>query len=47
MAAAAHDPVFAKRMKIPQKVAREFNNADKGTGIFRKPRTKPARPVLS
>jgi len=30
MAAAAHDPAFAKRMGIPQKVAREFNKADKG-----------------
>ena len=30
MAAAAHDPAFAKRMGIPQKVAREFNQADKG-----------------
>ena len=30
MAAAAHDPKFAKRMGIPQKVAREFNQADKG-----------------
>ena len=30
MAAAAHDPAFAKRMGIPQKVAREFNQADRG-----------------
>ena len=30
MAAAAHDPKFAKRMGIPQTVAREFNQADKG-----------------
>ena len=30
MAAAAHDPKFAKRMNIPQSVAREFNQADKG-----------------
>jgi len=28
MAAAAHDPAFAKRMKIPQSVAKEFNAAD-------------------
>jgi hypothetical protein len=28
MAAAAHDPAFAKRMHIPQSVAREFNQAD-------------------
>ena len=30
MAAAAHDPAFAKRVGIPQSVAREFNQADKG-----------------
>ena len=30
MAAAAHDPQFAKRMGIPQTVAKEFNQADKG-----------------
>jgi hypothetical protein len=29
MAAAAHDPGFAKKMGIPQNVAREFNQADK------------------
>ena len=30
MAAAAHDPAFAKRAGIPQSVARDFNQADKG-----------------
>lgn len=30
MAAAAHDPKFAKKVGIPQKVAKEFNAADKG-----------------
>ena len=30
MAAAAHDAAFAKRNDIPQSVAREFNQADKG-----------------
>lgn len=30
MAAAAHDPAFAKRVGISQKVAKEFNQADKG-----------------
>lgn len=30
MAAAAHDPAFAKRVGISQKVASEFNQADKG-----------------
>jgi len=30
MAAAAHDPQFAKRAGIPQSVAQDFNKADKG-----------------
>lgn len=30
MAAAAHNPAFAKRVGIPTKVAKEFNQADKG-----------------
>lgn len=29
MQAAAHDPTFAKKVGVPQKVAKEFNNADK------------------
>jgi phosphoribosylamine-glycine ligase len=29
MAAAAHNKEFAKKAGIPQKVAKEFNNADK------------------
>ena len=29
MAAAAHNKAFANRMGIPQKVAKEFNKADK------------------
>jgi len=28
MAAAAHDPAIAKRLDIPQSVARDFNKAD-------------------
>ena len=35
MAAAAHNPKFAKSVGIPQKVAKEFNKADKGTGKIR------------
>jgi hypothetical protein len=35
MAAAAHDPDFAQRNKIPGWVAKEFNQADAGTGIIR------------
>lgn len=34
MAAAAHDPEFAKRVGISQKVAREFNQADKGSSML-------------
>ncbi len=30
MAAAAHNPAFAKKVGIPGKVAKEFNAADKG-----------------
>lgn len=29
MAAAAHNPKFAKEAGIPQKVAKEYNDADK------------------
>jgi hypothetical protein len=31
MAAAAHNPKFAKKVGIPQKVAKDYNRADKGT----------------
>jgi hypothetical protein len=31
MAAAAHNSSFAKKVGIPQKVAKEFNRADTGT----------------
>jgi hypothetical protein len=36
MAMAAHDPKKAKRAGVPPAVAKEFNQADKGTGILRK-----------
>lgn len=36
MAGAAHDPKFAKKVGIPQGVAKEFNKADAKTGILRK-----------
>lgn len=39
MAAAAHDKGFAKKVGVPQSVAKEFNRADKGTGII-KPKRK-------
>ena len=33
MAAAAHNPKFAKKVGIPVKVAKEFNRADTGKVI--------------
>lgn len=38
MAGAAHDPAFAKKVGIPQAVAKEFNQADAKTGILRRKR---------
>lgn len=43
MAGAAHDPAFAKKMGIPQSVAKEFNQADAKTGILRKKKKKDAK----
>jgi hypothetical protein len=40
MAMIAHDPSAAKRTGVPQSVAREFNVADKRTGILRKKKPK-------
>lgn len=40
MAAAAHNPSFAKKVGIPRSVAREFNQADVKTGILRKKKKK-------
>lgn len=40
MAAAAHNPAFAKKVGIPQKVAAEFNKADAKTGILRRKKKK-------
>lgn len=34
MAAAAHNPRFARKLGIPTKVAREFNQADKGSSLL-------------
>lgn len=36
MAAAAHDPKFAKKVGVPPKVAKEFNKADAKTGILKR-----------
>lgn len=35
MAAAAHNPEFAAKVGIPTKVAKEFNQADKGTQLLK------------
>lgn len=36
MAAAAHNPAFAKKVGVPVSVAEDYNKADKATGILRK-----------
>ena len=40
MAAASHDKEFAKKAGISQNVAKEFNQADAGTGILKKKKSK-------
>lgn len=40
MAAAAHDPKFAKKAGVPQSVAKEFNKADKGKARRRRSRRR-------
>lgn len=40
MAAAAHNPKFAKKVGIPGKVAKEFNKADKGGPMLKAKRGK-------
>jgi len=40
MAGAAHDPAFARKVGVPRGVAKEFNRADKGTGILKKKKPK-------
>ena len=35
MAAAAHDPKFAKKVGVPGSVAKEFNEADTGTQMLK------------
>lgn len=42
MAAAAHDPKFAKKVGVPRSVAKDYNKADVKTGILKKkkPETK-------
>lgn len=36
MAAAAHDPEFAKKVGVPVSVAKDYNAADKGGGLLKK-----------
>jgi len=40
MAAAAHNPAFAKKAGVPMVVAKEFNKADAKTGILRRKKGK-------
>jgi hypothetical protein len=35
MAAAAHDPAFAKKVGVPQSVAKDYNKADTGTKMLK------------
>lgn len=39
MAAAAHDPKFAKKVGVPQSVAKEYNQADKGGKLLKQSMT--------
>jgi len=43
MAAAAHNPEIAKKAGIPQSVAREFNQADKGKKLAEAMKRMPKR----
>jgi len=46
MAAAAHNPAFAKKMGIPVSVAKEFNQADKGKHMKKGGHMKSVKPRL-
>jgi hypothetical protein len=43
MAAAAHDPKFAKRVGVPVSVARDFNQADKGKKLAEAMKRRPEK----
>ena len=43
MAAAAHDPQFAKKVGVPVSVARDFNQADKGKRLAEALKRMPNR----
>lgn len=38
MAGAAHDPAFAKKVGVPQSVAKDFNRADTGGALLKQKR---------
>ena len=42
MDAIAHDPAFAKKAGVPQKVGEDFAEADKASGRYRKPKPNPS-----
>lgn len=42
MAAASHDPEFAKKVGVPVKVAKEYNQADKGKKLAEALKRMPA-----
>ena len=44
MAAAAHNPKFAKKAGVPQTVAKEFNKADAGGPMLKQGKTAPTPP---
>ena len=43
MAAAAHNPKFAKKVGIPVKVAKEYNAADAGGDLLSRALRKPQK----
>lgn len=44
MAGVAHNPAFAKKVGVPQAVGKEFNAADKRTGILRRKKKQRGAP---
>lgn len=43
MAAAAHNPQFAKKVGVPQGVAQDFNEADTGGKMLAAPKPTPKK----
>lgn len=43
MAGAAHDPKFARKVGVPQSVAKDFNQADKGGKLLQRAMARRAR----